>query len=757
VNVAKNTSSNVKEREYFYLKSLNKPQLEAVKSLLGPLLILAGAGTGKTRVLITRLAHILVTRCALPSEILAVTFTNKAAMEMKDRVEKLIRRSTETMWIGTFHSLCARILRKHAEIVNLKSNFTILDADDQIRLIKQVMEIKNLDLKRWPPRSMLAIIERWKDKGLSPPDIGRKDIGKFASGKSLDIYKAYQERLITLNSADFGDLILHCLRIFKKSQDILSEYQRKFKFILVDEYQDTNIAQNLWLKKIALGRNNICCVGDDDQSIYAWRGAEVDNILHFSKDFSSAKTIRLEENYRSTGHILSSASGLISHNKSRLGKTLWTSTDGGEKINIKSFWNGKSEAISVSEEIERLQARKSKLSEISILLRSSFQMREFEDRLGKIGIPYRIVGGPRFYERMEIRDAVAYFRVILQPLDDLALERIINVPKRGIGKSAIQVLYKHARSQNISLHEAIQQIIATDELRPSLKNVLNDLLKKFEKWRTEMNSMEHSEFCAMVLEESGYMEMWKRDKSPDSPGRLENLKELIGTIRNDFDSLPNFIEHVSLVMENTENTSTDKVNIMTLHSAKGLEFDTVFLPCWEEGSFPNQRSLDEGGEKSLEEERRLGYVGITRAKKQVYISFAVNRFIYNQWVSCIPSRFVSEVPEENMDQEESFLVNDQDNFSDQEDFSFSQEEDSRTSNPFAPINITPGKKSSIRYKHKDAELDSSKKVAKVGEEVFHDKFGYGKIRSVKNNKLEIIFQTGVKKVLKSFISFIKKK
>ena len=451
MNTAEETSSKVREGEYFYLKSLNKPQLEAVKSLSGPLLILAGAGTGKTRVLITRLAHILVTKRALPSEVLAVTFTNKAAMEMKERVEKLIRRSTETMWIGTFHSLCARILRKHAEIVSLKTNFTILDTDDQTRLIKQVMEIKNIDLKRWPPRSMLAIIERWKDRGLSPTDVRDKEIGKFASGKSLTIYESYQQRLITLNAVDFGDLILHCLNIFKKSKDILFEYQRKFKFILVDEYQDTNTAQNLWLKKIAFGQNNICCVGDDDQSIYAWRGAEVDNILNFEKDFSNARTIRLEENYRSTSHILSSASGLISHNKGRLGKTLWTSIDGGEKINIKSFWNGRSEAVSISEEIVRLQKKKSRLSEISILVRASFQMREFEERFMKTGLPYRVIGGPRFYERMEIRDAIAYFRVIIQSQDDLALERIINVPKRGVGKSTLQILYKHARSQGVCL------------------------------------------------------------------------------------------------------------------------------------------------------------------------------------------------------------------------------------------------------------------------------------------------------------------
>ena len=750
MNTAEETSSEVREGEYFYLKSLNKPQLEAVKSLSGPLLILAGAGTGKTRVLITRLAHILVTKRALPSEVLAVTFTNKAAMEMKNRVEKLIRRSTETMWIGTFHSLCARILRKHAEIVSLKANFTILDTDDQIRLIKQVMEIKNIDLKRWPPRSMLAIIERWKDRGLSPADVRDKEIGKFASGQSLTIYESYQQRLITLNAVDFGDLILHCLNIFKKSKDVLLEYQRKFKFILVDEYQDTNIAQNLWLKKIAFEQNNICCVGDDDQSIYAWRGAEVDNILNFEKDFSDARIIRLEENYRSTSHILSSASGLISHNKGRLGKTLWTSIDGGEKINIKSFWNGKSEAVSISEEIVRLQKKKSRLSEISILVRASFQMREFEERFMKTGLPYRVIGGPRFYERMEIRDAIAYFRVIIQSQDDLALERIINIPKRGVGKSALQILYKHARSQGVCLYEAIQQIISTDELRPSLKNTLEGLLKQFERWRTEVNSMEHSEFCAMVLDESGYMEMWQKDKSPDAEGRLENLKELIGAIR-EFDSLSSFIEHVSLVMENTENAKEDKINIMTLHSAKGLEFDTVFLPCWEEGNFPNQRSLDEGGEKSLEEERRLGYVGITRAKKRVYVSFAVNRFIYNQLVSCIPSRFVSEIPEEHVNEEESLLFDDQDGFSDQEDSFFSQEENSYKKSKIAPINITPGRKFPSSYKHKSKESDFVQEAVKIGEEVFHDKFGYGKIKNMQGNKLEIIFQTGIKKVLKSFI------
>jgi len=750
MNTAEETSSKVREGEYFYLKSLNKPQLEAVKSLSGPLLILAGAGTGKTRVLITRLAHILVTKRALPSEVLAVTFTNKAAMEMKERVEKLIRRSTETMWIGTFHSLCARILRKHAEIVSLKTNFTILDTDDQTRLIKQVMEIKNIDLKRWPPRSMLAIIERWKDRGLSPTDVRDKEIGKFALGKSLTIYESYQQRLITLNAVDFGDLILHCLNIFKKSKDVLFEYQRKFKFILVDEYQDTNIAQNLWLKKIAFGQNNICCVGDDDQSIYAWRGAEVDNILNFEKDFSNARTIRLEENYRSTNHILSSASGLISHNKGRLGKTLWTSIDGGEKINIKSFWNGKSEAVSISEEIVRLQKKKSRLSEISILVRASFQMREFEERFMKTGLPYRVIGGLRFYERMEIRDAIAYFRVIIQSQDDLALERIINVPKRGVGKSTLQILYKHTRSQGVCLYEAIQQIISTDELRPSLKNILEDLLKQFERWRTEINSMEHSEFCAMVLDESGYMEMWQKDKSPDAEGRLENLKELVGAIR-EFDSLSSFIEHVSLVMENTENAKEDKINIMTLHGAKGLEFDTVFLPCWEEGNFPNQRSLDEGGEKSLEEERRLGYVGITRAKKRVYVSFAVNRFIYNQLVSCIPSRFVSEIPEEHVKEEESLLFDDQDGFSDQEDSFFSQEENSYKKSKIAPINITPGRKFSSSYKHKSKESNFVQEAVKIGEEVFHDKFGYGKIKSMQGNKLEIIFQTGIKKVLKSFI------
>jgi ATP-dependent DNA helicase UvrD/PcrA len=662
-----------------YLNDLNPEQREAVVTLEGPVLVLAGAGTGKTRVLTTRIAHILATGRARPSEILAVTFTNKAAREMKARVGAMVGQIVEGMpWLGTFHSIGVKILRRHAELIGLKQDFTILDVDDQIRLLKQLLEVERIDEKRWPGRVLAGLIDSWKNRGLTPDQVPAGESASFANGKGKKLYAAYQERLKVLNAADFGDLLLECIRLFREQPEVLRQFQVRFRYILVDEYQDTNVAQYLWLRLLGQSTSatpalpspvqdaeaeqrdapatrtlkNICCVGDDDQSIYGWRGAEVDNILRFEHDFPGAKIIRLERNYRSTAHILAAASHLIAHNEGRLGKTLRTEDEPGEKVQVTSCWDSEEEARAIGEEIEQLQrddgaGRPHPLDEIAILVRASFQMREFEDRFVTLGLPYRVIGGPRFYERLEIRDALAFLRVVHSGADDLAFERIVNVPKRGLGDATVQLLHDHARKRRIPLTEAARAMIETDELKPKPRGALRDLLAAFDRWRVQKDALPHTELAQIVLDESGYTEMWQKDRSADAAGRLENLKEFVRSME-EFENLSGFLEHISLVMD-TDKSEDAAVSIMTLHSAKGLEFDTVFLPGWEEGLFPHQRSLDDQGRAGLEEERRLAHVGLTRARRRAKIYFASNRRMHGLWTSNIPSRFLDELPEADVE------------------------------------------------------------------------------------------------------------
>ena len=747
-------------QRFAYLDGLNPTQRAAVEALDGPVLVLAGAGTGKTRVLTTRLAHLLMTRRAAAFQILAVTFTNKAAREMRERVAHLVGIEPEGWWLGTFHALAARILRRHAELVGLKSNFTILDTDDQVRLIKQLLAAENIDSKKWPPRQVLGAIERWKDRGLTPDRLGDADGGDVAGGRVVAIYRAYQERLRTLNACDFGDLLLHNLAIFQNHPDVLAEYHRKFKYLLVDEYQDTNVAQYLWLRILSQAHKNICCVGDEDQSIYAWRGAEIGNILRFETDFPGATIIKLEQNYRSTGHILAAASGLIANNQGRLGKTLWTEADGGEPVKVKAVWDGEEEARWVGEEIEALQRKGTSLAQIAVLVRAGFQTREFEERFITLGLPYKVLGGPRFYERQEIRDAMAYFRVVNSGDDDLAFERIINLPKRGVGPAAMQCLYTAARAQGLSLTEAGWALTETDELKPKLRATLRGLLQDFFRWRTLMATVPHTELARTILDESGYTRMWQEDKTPEAPGRLENLKELI-TAMAEFENLPGFLEHVALVMENAEAAGIEQVTVMTLHGAKGLEFDHVFLPGWEEGVFPNQRALDETGIAGLEEERRLAYVGLTRARRRAYVSHAANRRLYGNWVSAVPSRFVEEIPQDNIEAEAANGL-----------FAGSGGRGSfgggfgsyggggggsggsggfqfRGSTRQAPapktITLDQGAYAVAPRARPDAPFAK-------GARVFHQKFGYGTVTAVAEDKLEIDFDhSGSKKVMDSFV------
>ena len=631
-----------------YLDRLNPEQLAAVTAEDGPLLVLAGAGTGKTRVLTTRLAHLLVTGRARPGEILAVTFTNKAAREMAERVEVLIGRSVGGMWLGTFHAIGVRLLRQHAELVGLKPSFTILDADDQERLVKQVIQAADLDERRWAPRVMAAIIQRWKDRGWRPDQVPASEIGDFALGRGQALYVAYQDRLRTLNACDFGDLLLHGLTLLQANPDLLERYQRRFRAILVDEYQDTNVAQYLWLRLLAQAHRNLTCVGDDDQSIYSWRGAEVGNILRFEHDFPGARIVRLERNYRSTGHILGAASALIAHNRARHGKTLWTEGASGDPVRVAGVWDDEEEARFVADEIEAGQRRGEKLVQMAVLVRAGFQTRAFEERFIQVGLPYRVIGGPRFYERAEIRDAIAYCRMVCQPDDDLAFERIVNVPRRGIGEGTLRIVRTTARAAEVSLVQAVRSLTQTDELPAKARGGLVRLIASFDRWRQELEQRPPRDLVEAVLEESGYVEMWKNDRSADAPGRLENLKELVKAVE-EFDTLGAFLEHVSLVMENVSEPGADLVNVMTLHGAKGLEFDTVFLAGWEEGLFPSQRAMDEGGVKAQEEERRLAYVGMTRARHRLTISFAANRRVYGQWSASIPSRFVDELPAEHVE------------------------------------------------------------------------------------------------------------
>ncbi|EFM57125.1 ATP-dependent helicase [Brucella inopinata] len=820
---------NQQHGEPDYLKGLNPEQKQAVLTTEGPVLVLAGAGTGKTRVLTTRIAHILSTGLAYPSQILAVTFTNKAAREMKERIGHLVGGAVEGMpWLGTFHSIGVKLLRRHAELVNLTSSFTILDTDDVIRLIKQLIQAEELDDKRWPARTFANMIDGWKNKGFSPADIPEGDARSFGNGRGRELYQAYQERLRTLNACDFGDLLLHPIRIFRNHPDILREYHAKFRYILVDEYQDTNTAQYLWLRLLAqrpksrttaptqaggspvqparasegprgagerseLGvsenKVNLCCVGDDDQSIYGWRGAEVDNILRFEKDFPGAVVIKLERNYRSTAHILGTAAHLIAHNEGRLGKTLFTEAPNPDdpRVKVHAAWDSEEEARAVGEAIEQAQRQGHLLNNMAILVRASFQMREFEDRFVTLGLNYRVIGGPRFYERLEIRDAMAYLRVVAQPADDLALERIINTPKRGLGEAAIRQIHDYARARDISMFAAACDLIETEELKPKPRSALREVVENFLRWQSLIDTTPHTELAETILDESGYTAMWQNDKSAEAPGRLENLKELIRSME-EYESLRGFLEHVALVMDAEQNEDMDAVNIMTLHSAKGLEFETVFLPGWEEGLFPHQRALDEGGRSGLEEERRLAYVGVTRAKKNLHIWFVSNRRIHGMWQSTIPSRFLEELPEAHVEVAE--LEGNYGGYGG----GYGQSRFDKA-DPFQNSYSTPGwqraqqnrsdatrnnwgsrsgsRVERIGYGETDSGFGAgrgsvkgrtiegelvAKSVAdkpsafKLGDRVFHIKFGNGTISLIDGNKLTINFdKAGQKRVLDSFV------
>ena len=735
-----------------WLKGLNNAQVDAVTTLNGPLLVLSGAGTGKTSVLTARLAQLVASRTAAPSNILAVTFTNKAAREMKQRVTQLVGPMAEQVMLGTFHALAARMLRQHAELVGLKSDYTILDTDDQNRLLKQVMEAEQIDLKRWPPRALAAQINAWKDKGLRPEKLSASDEGDICNGKGIKLYRQYQARLIRLNAADFGDLLLHMLHIFQAYPDVLASYQSRLTHIMVDEYQDTNVAQYLWLRLLASDHKNLCCVGDDDQSIYGWRGAEVGNILRFEADYPGAKIVRLEENYRSTGHILAAASAIIAKNENRLGKTLFTSIDDGEKLLVSGYWDGQDEARNVASKIEEKLRDGFDLNQISVLVRAGFQTREFEERFLAIGLPYRVVGA-RFYERAEIRDAIAYLRLINQPADDLAFERIINTPKRGLGPATLQVIHQLARTGDMSLLRAAGALAESDELKPQARRMLTAFCAQIAGWHKQKDITLPAEFAKTVLDESGYTEMWQKDKAPDAPGRLENLKELVSAIE-DFDTLGGFLEHISLVMDNESAPQDGEVTLMTLHAAKGLEFDMVFLPGWEDGIFPSQRTLDENGGAGLEEERRLAYVGLTRACRHVYISFAANRRIHGLWQSSIPSRFVGELPAEHIDEDmaqglslgsvEPVLVG-----------ALAERAGLPGYGPaWRRLAARPAGTSVTPARDRDGWLSQiGKHDFMTGERVFHQKFGMGTIDAVEADKLEIQFdKAGSKKVVASFVS-----
>jgi DNA helicase-2/ATP-dependent DNA helicase PcrA len=748
-----------------YAARLNAPQREAVLTTEGPVLMLAGAGTGKTAALTARLAHLIATRRAWPSEILCVTFTNKAAREMRERVGRHIGDAVEGVpWLGTFHSIGARMLRRHAELVGLESNYTIIDTDDQIRLLKQLIQENDVDEKRWPARQLAGLLDRWKNRGLNPGDLDAVENESYANGRGAQFYKLYQDRLKTLNACDFGDLLLHILNIFRTHHDVLAQYQQRFKYILVDEYQDTNQVQYLWLRLLAQTRKNICVVGDDDQSIYSWRGAEVANILKFEKDFPGASVVKLEQNYRSTPQILAAASGLINANSERLGKTLWTELPPGEKVRIIGVWDAPEEARRVGEEIERLESEGAPLDQIAILVRAQYQTREFEDRFIQIGLNYRIVGGFRFYERAEIRDALAYLRVIAQPADDLAFERIYNQPKRGLGAKTLEAMRRHARQLQMPLAAASLDLCDTDELPARARNNLVALLGQFVHWREQADKVTPSELLRSVLSESGYEDMLQKDRSAESAGRLENLTELARAME-EYETLGDFLEHVSLVMDNERAGDGEKVTIMTMHAAKGLEFDHVFLPGWEEGVFPSQRAIDEGGLASLEEERRLAYVAITRAKRRCTILHAANRRIYGQWTSSISSRFIEDLPEDYITSETTMTGG----------ASLWRANWSETDDPFAHVSTSRPDRSGKRGPGWQRALSSGydttpKRLAEpgrsaasfaakprsdiaLGARVFHDKFGYGCVTAQEGNKLTIEFEkAGEKRVLDSFVS-----
>nr|WP_233150698.1 UvrD-helicase domain-containing protein [Sphingomonas sp. BT553] len=746
------------------MRGLNPPQREAVLTTDGPVLMLAGAGTGKTAALTARLAHLLYTRKAWPSEILAVTFTNRAAREMRERVGRLVGDAVEGMpWLGTFHAIGAKMLRRHAELVGLQSNFTILDTDDQLRLLKQLVVAADLDEKRFPPKQLGGLIDEWKNKGLTPRDIDAGESERYANGRGGELYAQYQARLRAVNACDFGDLLLHMLVILKTHRDVLEQYQQRFRYIMVDEYQDTNSVQYLWLRLLAQERRNIACVGDDDQSIYSWRGAQVENILRFEKDFPGATVIRLEQNYRSTPHILGAAGGVIAHNSGRLGKQLWTELDAGEKVRVLGVWDGPEEARRVGDEIEAARRNGTTLDDIAILVRASHQTREFEDRFISIGMPYRIVGGFRFYERAEIRDALAYLRIVNQPADDLAFERIVNVPKRGLGDKALARIHQLARAEALPLTTASARILDTDELTAQARRSLGRLIGDIARWRDMAQTLPHPELARQLLDESGYTAMYQAEKSVEAAGRLENLTELVRAME-EYESLGAFLEHVSLVMDNEGGRNDPQVTIMTIHAAKGLEFDTVFLAGWEEGLFPSQRSLDEGGTKSLEEERRLAYVAITRARRRAFILHAANRRIYGQWTSSIPSRFVGELPPEHIDTETSMSGGE----------SLWRANWSERADPFADVargtgrgpgwqraagqmggsSFTTAPKRIVESRASAVSLgNKGRGDLSVGQRVFHQKFGYGAIAEIEGNKLEIDFENaGRKRVMDTFVT-----
>ncbi|KQU56081.1 DNA helicase II [Sphingomonas sp. Leaf339] len=747
-----------------YLRGLNPPQREAVLTTDGPVLMLAGAGTGKTAALTARLAHLLYTRKAWPSEILAVTFTNRAAREMRERVGRLVGDAVEGMpWLGTFHAIGAKMLRRHAELVGLQSNFTILDTDDQLRLLKQLVVAADLDEKRFPPKQLGGLIDEWKNKGLTPRDIDAGESERYANGRGGELYVQYQARLRAVNACDFGDLLLHMLVILKTHRDVLEQYQQRFRYIMVDEYQDTNSVQYLWLRLLAQERRNIACVGDDDQSIYSWRGAQVENILRFEKDFPGATVIRLEQNYRSTPHILGAAGGVIAHNSGRLGKQLWTELDAGEKVRVLGVWDGPEEARRVGDEIEAARRNGTTLDDIAILVRASHQTREFEDRFISIGMPYRIVGGFRFYERAEIRDALAYLRVINQPADDLAFERIVNVPKRGLGDKALARIHQLARAEALPLTTASARILDTDELTAQARRSLGRLIGDIARWRDMAQTLPHPELARQLLDESGYTAMYQAEKSVEAAGRLENLTELVRAME-EYESLGAFLEHVSLVMDNEGGRNDPQVTIMTIHAAKGLEFDTVFLAGWEEGLFPSQRSLDEGGTKSLEEERRLAYVAITRARRRAFILHAANRRIYGQWTSSIPSRFVGELPPEHIDTETSMSGGESlwcanwseraDPFADVARGTGRGPGWQRAAGQMGGSSFTTAPKRIVESRASAVSLgNKGRGDLSVGQRVFHQKFGYGAIAEIEGNKLEIDFENaGRKRVMDTFVT-----
>ncbi len=745
-----------------YLDGLNDEQRRAVEALDGPVLVLAGAGVGKTRVLTARIAHLISTGRARPHEILAVTFTNKAAREMRHRVGAFLGSEQAMPWLGTFHSVGAKLLRMHAELVGLRPNFTILDTDDQLRLMKQLLQAENLDDKRWPARALANLIDGWKNRGVEPKNVPASEAAGFAAGRGAALYQAYQARLKALNAVDFGDLLLEPLRLLREHSDILALYRRRFRYILVDEYQDTNVVQYLLLRLVAEANGNLCCVGDDDQSIYAWRGADVENILRFEKDFPGAKVIRLERNYRSTGHILAVASGLIAHNRGRLGKTLFTDKPPGDRPTVTEAPDAQEEARLIGEAIEAAQHKGVSLDEIAILVRASFQMREFEERFIALGLPYKVIGGPRFYERAEIRDALAYLRCIAQPDDDLAFERIYNQPKRGLGDATLAILHDYGRRAHLSLTRAARALIETEELKPRPRQILRRLLDDFDRWRSEADRVAHDELAQLVLEESGYIDMWKAERTPDAAGRLDNLKELVRSM-GEFPDLAAFLEHVSLIMDAESGDDGERVSIMTLHAAKGLEFDLVFLPGWEEGLFPNQRSLDDNGLAALEEERRLAYVGLTRARRQARLYYALNRRVRGLWQTSIPSRFIQELPADHIEADEFAGP--------ASGRAYGSWPSAGVQTGFASRYDTPGwRRAEARRDWSESGAGGLRSPGRIfegaaqrqdrpasafhaGSRVFHNKFGPGAVVAVDGAKLTVDFdKAGRKLVMDSFVA-----